>query len=87
MFFEKLSTQAMVAGVSYAILVILYLFNIKNKKMWPIIIIFGLVLSLLMTYDINCLTAGNCETWSWIRVSVILLTTIIMFYQTFSTRV
>lgn len=78
--FGNISIQAVLAGLSYGIIFILYLINISSKMkigksiFMAIGVLIGLGFSALVAYDINCLTAGKCTTWSWIRtISIIIV--------------
>jgi hypothetical protein len=80
--FKNISIQAYIAGLSYFALVVFLSLKNTRKMFLPLVILFGMILSLLIGYDINCLTTGNCTTWSWIRaISVLIVTLIIMIFS------
>lgn len=91
--FENISTQALLAGLSYGIIFILYLINVISKiKIGKFIfmatgLLIGLGLSALITYDINCLTVGKCTTWSWIRTISIIIILPLSFMSNTITRI
>ena len=79
---KKFSTQALIAGISYFILVMSMILNQTNKKTFlPIGIVIAALVSILIAYDINCLTVGTCTTWSWIRAISILLATLVIVFS------
>lgn len=84
--FENVSIQAILAGISYGVIFLLQVINISSKfqlgKLFmALALLFGLCFSALIAYDINCLTAGKCTTWSWIRTVSIILILPIMFIR------
>ncbi len=80
--FKNISLQAIIASVSYFIF-IMFIFSKNMKPVFlPFILLSGFIMSFLIGYDINCLTLGNCATWSWIRaISIALGTSAMVFYS------
>lgn len=86
-----MSPQALVLLVVYIIFFVVGLImSIKAKTfgMNTVFGLFGSILFLCLTvYDTNCLTAGNCGVWSWIRtilyVLIPLIALVIMFVSFF----
>jgi hypothetical protein len=79
---KNFSTQALIAGISYFVLVIVMMFNQTKTKMFlPLGIVIVAFVSILIGYDINCLTVGNCTTWSWFRAISILLVTLVVIFS------
>ena len=86
--FKNMSTQSILSGISYGIIYMLYLFRLnKFFKLSMIYMIIGLVigvgLSALVAYDVNCLTTGQCTTWSWIRTVSLVSMTLLILIGTF----
>lgn len=66
-----LSTPALILLIVYILIIILSIITaILNKKFGGVTII-SLILSMgfvaLIVYDTECLIAGGCTIWSWIR--------------------
>jgi hypothetical protein len=64
------STQAMIIVIVYSIsALVLGGYAAKNDSIGggAIIALFILLSAALLGYDTNCLTEGDCSTWSWIR--------------------
>lgn len=82
-----LSTQAYVLIVVYALCILIGMIMtiktaIQNKSAKGIVayiisLIITLLLITLIVYDTNCLTAGQCNTWSWVRTSLYVILPII----------
>ena len=58
-----------IVSISYA-----NYFNLVN------IILFSLPMVVLVAFDINCVVAGQCETWGWIKTIMVLLVFAVAFY-------
>jgi hypothetical protein len=72
-----LSAQAILVGVVLLILQIIMLISLFLAKAgWLTVmgaVFGGIIVLALWIYDTNCLTAGNCGVWSWIRTIFVVL--------------
>lgn len=77
-----LSSQAKTLSVVYMLLfllmmgIIVYFGALSFGMILPVLIWIALIA--LMVYDTNCLTAGECGVWSWIRTIIFTLIPILM---------
>lgn len=72
-----MSTQSLLVIIIYSICLLIALITSIVKKTINSSEIFGFILSflyvILLAYDTNCLTEGQCGTWSWIRTILYLI--------------
>lgn len=66
-----LTTQSLVLAIVYVLSLVVGLFMTVKAGAFNVAAFIGTVLTLafiaLLVYDTQCLTTGNCTTWSWIR--------------------
>lgn len=81
----KVAKQAQVAFYTYlvtivAIFVMLFM-SPMNMGMAALVIISLLLNLVLMTYGINCLVVGHCDTFAWAVVILIIMNTALIVYS------
>lgn len=80
----KVAKQAQVAFYTYlvtivAILVMMVL-SPMNMSMALLVVVSLLLNLVLLTYGINCLIVGNCDTFAWAIVILIILNTAMVIF-------
>lgn len=78
--------QALILLIVYVLCLIVALISSITYKQFNVYtgisLLFTLLFVILLTYDTNCLTAGNCGTWSWIRTVLYVILPIIFLIMT-----
>ena len=81
----KVVKQAQVAFYTYlatVVAIILMMFMSPMNMGLAVLVIVSLLLNLvLLTYGINCLVVGQCDTFAWAIVILIILNTALVLYS------
>lgn len=81
----KVVKQAQIAFYTYLVTIVVILMMMMMSPMsmgMVLIIIVSLLLNLiLLTYGINCLIVGQCDTFAWAIVILIILNTALIVYS------
>lgn len=80
----KVAKQAQIAFYTYLVTIVaiflMMLMSPMNMGMVLLIIVSLLLNLVLVTYGINCLIVGNCDTFAWAIVILIILNTALVVY-------
>lgn len=80
----KVVKQAQVAFYTYLVTIaaifVMMLISPMNFGMTVLVLISLLLNLVLLTYGINCLVVGNCDTFAWAVVILIVLNTALVLY-------
>lgn len=80
----KVVKQAQVAFYTYLVTIaaifVMMLMSPMNFGMTVLVLISLLLNLVLLTYGINCLVVGNCDTFAWAVVILIVLNTALVLY-------
>ena len=81
----KVVKQAQVAFYTYLVTILaifIMLFMSPMNMGMAVLVVVSLLLNLvLMTYGINCLVVGQCDTFAWAVVILILINTALVVYS------
>lgn len=81
----KVTKQAQIAFYTYlaTIVVIFMMMALSPMSMgMAVLVIVSLLLNLIiLTYGINCLVVGNCDTFAWAIVILIIINTALALYS------
>lgn len=83
------SIQAKIVGTVLLISLLSQTFNLLKTTGLVMTLISDVIFLLnawLVTYDMDCLVNGGCNTWAWIRTAIIVISLVVwMIIMTFST--
>ena len=81
----QVTKQAQVAFYTYLVTIVAILLMMVMSPIsmgMAALVIISLLLNLvLMTYGINCLVVGQCDTFAWAIVILIIINTAVVFYS------
>lgn len=78
-----MSIQAWLIAIVYSILILIaIIMAISAKTPFSVALVFSfiafIIYAVLLTYDTACLTAGQCNIWSWIRTAIYTIIPVIL---------
>lgn len=80
----KVAKQAQVAFYTYLVTIVaifvMMVLSPMNMGMALLVVVSLLLNLVLLTYGINCLVVGNCDTFAWAVVILIVLNTALVVY-------
>ena len=82
--YNRLSEQAQftfLTSLVSSILIIMSFLNVLTIQQRFIALFFGILVSIVRTFFINCMVKGNCDRTAWALTLFIFLSTILLFLQ------
>lgn len=80
-----IAIQAIILAIIYVIMTVVYILAVRPYEHFPVVTLvvqslLWLVYIALIVYDTNCLVAGSCVAWAWLRTFLYAIIPAIVIY-------